>query len=73
AEYREKEEVEYYTSEKDPVANFKSRLLEEKIITEEGIERIESEVDKKIKDAVAFAEKSPEPKLEEFLEEVEQI
>lgn len=73
AEYREKEEVEYYTSEKDPVANFKSRLLEEKIITEEEIERIESEVDKKIKDAVAFAEKSPEPKLEEFLEEVEQI
>jgi len=73
AEYREKEEVEYYTSEKDPVANFKSRLLEEKIITEREIEEIESEVDKKIKDAVAFAEKSPEPKLEEFLEEVEQI
>jgi len=73
AEYREKEEVEYYTSEKDPVANFKGRLLEEKIITEEEIERIESEVDKKIKGAVTFAEKSPEPKLEKFLEEVEQI
>jgi len=73
AEYREKEEVEYYTSEKDPVANFKSRLLEEKIITEERIERIESEVDKKIKGAVTFAEKSPEPELEKFLEEVEQI
>ena len=73
AEYREKEEVEYYTSEKDPVANFKGRLLKEKIITEREIEEIESEVDKKIKDAVAFAEKSPEPKLEEFLEEVEQI
>ena len=73
AEYRGKEEVEYYISEKDPVANFKGRLLEEKIITEEEIERIESEVDKKIKGAVIFAEKSPEPKLEEFLEEVEQI
>ncbi|GAI71825.1 unnamed protein product, partial [marine sediment metagenome] len=62
-----------YISEKDPVANFKGRLLEEKIITEEEIERIESEVDKKIKGAVIFAEKSPEPKLEKFLEEVEQI
>ena len=71
AEYRGKEEVEYYTSEKDPVTNFKGRLLEGKIITEREIEEIESEVDKKIKDAVAFAEKSPEPELEKFLEEVE--
>lgn len=71
AEYRGKEEVEYYTSEKDPVTNFKGRLLGGKIITEREIEEIESEVDKKIKDAVAFAEKSPEPELEKFLEEVE--
>jgi len=73
AEYRGKEEVEYYISEKDPVANFKSRLLDGKIITEEEIERIESGVDKKIKYAVAFASESPEPELEKFLEEVEQI
>src|SRR3972149_11054400 len=39
AQYRGKEEVAYYTSEKDPVANFKSRLLEEKIITAEEIEK----------------------------------
>jgi len=73
AEYRGKEEVEYYISEKDPVANFKGRLFEEKIITEEEIERIESGVDKKIKGAVTFAEKSPEPELDKFLEEIEQI
>jgi len=73
AEYRGREEVEYYISEKDPVANFKGRMFEEKIITEEEIKKIESEVDKKIKDAVAFAEKSPEPELEKFLEEIEQI
>jgi len=73
AEYRGREEVEYYISEKDPVANFKGRLLEGKIITEREIEEIESGVDKKIKDAVTFAEKSAEPELEKFLEEVEQI
>ncbi|MBA7579360.1 hypothetical protein ES708_21230 [subsurface metagenome] len=48
-------------------------MFEEKIITEEEIKKIESGVDKKIKDAVAFAEKSPEPELEKFLEEIEQI
>ena len=73
AEYRGREEVEYYISERDPVANFKGRLFEKKIITEEEIKKIESGVDKKIKDAVAFAEKSPEPELEKFLEEIEQI
>ncbi len=73
AEYRGKEEVEYYISEKDPVANFKGRLFEEKIITEKEIERIESGVDKKIKGAVTFASESPEPELDKFLEEIEQI
>lgn len=69
AEYRGKEEVEYYTSKKDPVTNFKKKLLEEKIITAEEIQRIESKLDGKIEDAVAFAVKSPEPGLDEFLKE----
>jgi TPP-dependent pyruvate/acetoin dehydrogenase alpha subunit len=69
AEYRGKEEVEYYTSEKDPVVNFKSRLLKEKVITAEEIEKIENEADKKIENAVTFASESPEPELEKFVEE----
>ncbi|HEY4695703.1 MAG TPA: thiamine pyrophosphate-dependent dehydrogenase E1 component subunit alpha [Candidatus Hydromicrobium sp.] len=72
AQYRGKEEVEYYTSEKDPVANFKSRLLEEKIITVEEIEKIEKEADEKIESAVIFASESPEPDLEKFLKENKQ-
>jgi len=72
AQYRGKEEVAYYTSEKDPVANFKSRLLEEKIITAEEIEKIEKEADEKIESAVIFASESPEPDLEKFLKENKQ-
>ena len=73
AAYRKKEEVEYYRKEKDPVVNFKNKLLAEKIITEKEIEEIESEIAKIIEDAVTFAEESPEPELEKFLEEVKQI
>ena len=69
AEYRGKEEVEYYTSEKDPVSNFKRKLLEENMITAGEIQRIESKLDEKIKDAVTFAMKSPEPELKKFLKE----
>jgi pyruvate dehydrogenase E1 component alpha subunit len=72
AEYRGKEEVEYYKNKKDPLTNFKKRLLEEKIITTKEIESIEGRAMEKIKDAVAFAEKSPEPRLDRFLKEVEE-
>ncbi len=69
AQYREKEEVLYYTSQKDPVANFKRRLLKEKVITAEEIDKIEKRADEKIKDAVIFASESQEPDLIKFLKE----
>lgn len=71
AEYRGKEEVEYYKNEKDPLTNFRKRLLKEKIITIREIESIEGRVRRSIEEAVAFAEKSPEPRLDGFLKEVE--
>lgn len=69
AQYREKKEVEYYMSRKDPVANFKKRLLTGKIILAEEINKIEKSADEKIKDAVIFASESPEPDLKKFLKE----
>ncbi len=72
AQYREKKEVEYYTSHKDPVANFKKRLLAGKIITTEEINKIEKSSDDKINDAVIFASESPEPDLKKFLKENKQ-
>jgi TPP-dependent pyruvate/acetoin dehydrogenase alpha subunit len=69
AQYRKKKEVEYYTSRKDPVANFKKRLLAGKIITAGEINKIEKMADDKINDAVMFALESPEPDLKKFLKE----
>ena len=73
AEYRKKDEVEYYKNNKDPIIKLKCNLLSEKIITNKDIGEIENEIEKKIDSAVKFAEKSPEPQLKNFLEEVREL
>ncbi|MBN1298968.1 MAG: thiamine pyrophosphate-dependent dehydrogenase E1 component subunit alpha [Actinobacteria bacterium] len=73
AEYRDKKEVEYYKSEKDPVINYKKKLIDEKILNEEEIKMMEEKIKKAVEDSVRFAEESPEPQLERFLEEVKSI
>ena len=70
AEYREKAEVEREKKERDCVTNLKNKLLKDKIITQEEIDAIEKKIEKKIDDAVKFAENSPEPELNEFLTEI---
>ncbi len=73
ADYRDKDEVDYYRKEKDPIVNFKKKLLDEKAVTEKEIKEIEDSAAEKIKAALVFAEESPEPELDVFLEEVKQI
>jgi pyruvate dehydrogenase E1 component alpha subunit len=73
AEYRDKKEVEFYKKEKDPVINYKKKLVDDKIITKKEIEIIESEIIQMVEDSVKFAEESPEPQLDKFLEEVKSI
>ena len=73
ADYRDKQEAEFYKKEKDPVINYKKRLLDEKVITQEQIDAMEKEIVHAVEDSVRFAEESPEPSLEKFLEEVKSI
>ena len=73
AEYRDKKEADYYKKEKDPVINFKKQLIDEKILSENDIEVIEKGIIKEVQDSVKFAEESPEPQLDKFLEEVKSI
>jgi pyruvate dehydrogenase E1 component alpha subunit len=73
AEYRTKEESDYYKKEKDPVINFKKAMIKEKIITKKEIEKMEKNIIEEVENAVDFAHKSPEPELAVFLEEVKQI
>jgi len=67
--YRTREEVATW-KEKDPIARFRARLIEEGVIKEEEAQMIEEEAQEIIEAAVRFAQESPEPSLEGIEEEV---
>ena len=69
ASYRPEKEAEEW-KKKCPIKRFKEKLLKEELLQENELEKIEKEVKERIEEAVAFARKSPLPKLEEALEDV---
>jgi len=69
AHYRTKEELDEQMK-KDPIKIFQKRLFEENIITKKDVEEMEKEIEKKVDEAVEFAEKSPEPPLEALHEDL---
>jgi len=69
--YMPKERLEYYMS-KDPVKIGRKYLLEKGKCTQQQVEAIEHEIEKLTENAIEFAKNSPEPSVEQFLQEVEQ-
>ena len=67
--YMPKEKLEYFMS-KDPVKLGRQYLINKAGLSEEDIVAIEAEVDGKMDEAIEFAKNSPEPSVEEFLEEI---
>lgn len=67
--YRSEEEVNQW-KKKDPIPRFANRLIEMKLATRDEIESLNSEVVQAIDEAVAFAQQSPVPALEELLTDV---
>ncbi len=61
--YREKEEVEEWR-QKDPIDGFAKRLIEAGIIEEGHLDELQKKVDAQVKEAVEFADASPEPPLD---------
>jgi pyruvate dehydrogenase E1 component alpha subunit len=61
--YRTKEEVSDWRK-KDPVTVFRDRLLAEDVISEKEVEEVRESVEKRVLEAVEFADDSPEPPLE---------
>jgi len=68
--YRPPEEVDYWKKERDPIKNFGQKLLEEKILTQGGIETNHKEVVDEIESAVQFAHESEPADVERILEDV---
>jgi pyruvate dehydrogenase E1 component alpha subunit len=69
ATYRPKEEVEEWMK-RDPIMQFRAKLIEMKTLTEGEINKIEQDVTAMVEDAVKFATESPYPAPEEALENV---
>jgi len=67
--YRPKEEIDRWM-QRDPISNYKAKLLETKVLTEKQSEDIDKEALAEMEAAMKFAQDSPFPELEETLENV---
>ncbi|MFH1639343.1 MAG: thiamine pyrophosphate-dependent dehydrogenase E1 component subunit alpha [Chloroflexota bacterium] len=62
--YRTKEEVAEHMKD-DPLKRFETRLLDGSVLTQNDVQRIQSEADAEVAEAQKFAEESPEPRPED--------
>jgi len=68
--YRSPEEIERYKTEFDPITLWEKQLLKEQVITEAGIEKIDSEAKAEAAAAAEFAIASPWPSEESIFEDI---
>jgi TPP-dependent pyruvate/acetoin dehydrogenase alpha subunit len=67
--YKPKEEAEEW-QKKDPIPDFRKRLIEMEVLTQQDAEKIGRDVNEEIESAVKYARESPFPAPEETLEDV---
>jgi pyruvate dehydrogenase E1 component alpha subunit len=67
--YRKQEEVKQW-QEEDPIGIYERYLEKEKIATEKALRKIDEQVILEVKDAVEFAENSPEPSPDELFKDI---
>lgn len=58
--YRDKKEVQEYRK-KDPIPRFRKHLVEKTGVNQDELDRIDSEIQQEMKEAVRFAQSSPQP------------
>lgn len=69
SEYRTKEEEEFW-KQRDPITNFRAKLVSDKTATEGELDGIDEEVEKIVDEAVDFANASPEPELGDLYNDI---
>ena len=67
--YRKADEVHRY-QENDPIGMFRKYLIANDVASEEEIVKLEDAIEEEVRDAVEFAENSPEPAPEELFTDV---
>ncbi|MDP0491699.1 MAG: pyruvate dehydrogenase (acetyl-transferring) E1 component subunit alpha [Verrucomicrobiota bacterium JB023] len=68
--YRTPDEIKRYKQQHDPIILWENRLMEEGLLTEEQKKEITKEATAECKEAVAFAEESPAPTMEDIMKDV---
>ena len=68
-EYREKEEVEEWRR-RDPIETFAARVVEEEVLSQDAVAKIDEEAIATVDDAVKFADKSPFPDLDSLYDDI---
>lgn len=61
AKYRSKDEVTKYRQERDPIEQVRARLLENGVVTEDDLKKIETDIRAIVTEAADFATNDPEP------------
>lgn len=69
--YRDKEEVQQ-GREHDPIAAFAARLMAAGLLDEQQASQIDEQAQQEVEEAVKFAEESPFPSVEEFMQGLEE-
>ena len=67
--YRLPQEVEDW-KQRDPIPTFAQRIVAEGLITAAELQAIDAAVQRELEDAIQFAEASPEPDLEDALQDI---
>jgi pyruvate dehydrogenase E1 component alpha subunit len=68
--YRQKDEIEFYKQNHDPIQHYKRRLIEEAVLTEENYEKIDEAAKSEAAAAAQFADESPVPLEESITQDV---
>ena len=68
--YRQKEEIESYKQNHDPIQLFKRRLIEEGALTEEQYEQLDEAAKAEAEASAEFADESPIPSVESITQDV---
>jgi pyruvate dehydrogenase E1 component alpha subunit len=68
--YRSEEEIERYKQLHDPIQLFKTRLIEEGVLSEESYEELDAAIRDEAEESVRFAEQSPLPSEASITEDV---
>jgi pyruvate dehydrogenase E1 component alpha subunit len=68
-EYRSKDEVEEWRR-RDPIASFSKRLLDDGVMSQEDVERMDADAIGTVDEAVEFADDSPFPELDSLYDDL---